>query len=152
MKNGEGVARRRPCVREPVEGRSLRNLKDKMRVESEMNLALRRLGLTGWTVVWDPEHSDKARGLILPDDKIILISDENEEAAFETLAHEYLELRLQAMNKAKTATINALLKALEKIYYREKEGAIDSLTPVVLRMMRENVEKTGGEGEEASPS
>ena len=127
-------------------------LKDKMAVENEMNRALGRLGLTGWSAVWSPEPSEKARGLILPDDKIILISDGNEESAFDTLAHEYLEVRLQAMNKAKNLTINALLKALEKIFYEEKEKAIDSLVPVVLKMMGEKVEKTGDEGEGTNPS
>lgn len=123
-----------------------------MIVENEMNLALKRLALTGWTVVWDPEPSEKARGLVIPEEKVILISDGNEEAAYSTLAHEYLEIRLQAMNKAKTLTISALLKALEKIFYEEKEREIDSLVPFVLKMMREKVEKTGDEGEVASPS
>jgi len=124
-------------------------LKDKMAVENEMNRALGRMGLTGWTAVWSPEPSEKARGLILPDDKIILISDGNEDAAFDTLAHEYLEIRLQAMNKAKNATINALLKALEKIFYEEKEREIDNLVPFVLKVMRDKAEKIG---EEANPS
>ena len=126
------------------------DLRNKMRVENEMNRALGRLGLTGWSVVWDPEPSEKARGLILPDDRVILISDGNEEAAYETLAHEVLELRLRAMNKAKNHTINALLKALEKIFYEEKEREIDNLVPFVLKMMREQTEKMGDEG--LSPS
>jgi len=106
-------------------------------VENEMNRALERMGLKRWTAVWSPEPTEKAQGLILPDDRVILISDGNEESAFDTLAHEILELRLQAMNKAKNATINALLKALEKIFYEEKERAIDSLVPFVLEMMRD---------------
>jgi len=126
------------------------DLKDKMIVETEMNQALRRMGLTGWTAVWSPEPSEKARGLILPDERVILISDGNEEAAYETLAHEVLELRLQAMNKAKNLTINALLKALEKIFYAEKEREIDNLVPFVLEMMRKKTEKIGDEG--LSPS
>ncbi len=130
-------------------------LEDKTKIEKELNMALRYLGLRGWTVVWEPEPSEKARGLILPDERIILISDEMPLDAFETLAHEYLELRLQAMNKAKNATINALLKALQEIYYKEKERGIDSLVPpvlermiekidpLVLKMIKEHAEKTG---------
>lgn len=117
------------------------DLRDKMIVETEMNQALRRIGPTGWTVVWSPDPSEKARGLILPDERVILISDATEEAAYETLAHEVLELRLQAMNKAKNATINALLKALEGIFYAEKEREIDNLVPFVLEMMRKKTEK-----------
>ena len=116
-------------------------LKDRMAVETEMNQALRRIGLTGWSVVWSPEPTEKARGLILQDERVILISDDNEDAAYETLCHEYLELRLQAKNKAKNATINALLNALEKIYYDEKEREIDSLVPFVLNIMREKKPK-----------
>lgn len=112
-----------------------------MKTENEMNNALRRIGLKGWSVVWSPDPTEKARGLILPDERVILISDVNEDAAYDTLAHEYLEIRLQAMNKAKNATINALLKALEKIFYEEKEREIDNLVPFVLKIMRDKKEK-----------
>ena len=126
------------------------NLKDKMKVENEMTLALRRLGLREWRVVWDPEPSEKARGLILPDDKIILISDGKPEAAYQTLAHEYLEIRLQSMINPYHETVNALLKALEKVYYAEKERVIDSLAPLALRMLEESVGQKGDEGKEES--
>lgn len=127
------------------------NSEDKVKVEDELNLALRRLGLRDWTVVWDPEPQGKDRGLILPNDKIILISDEKPEAAYDTLAHEYLEIRLRAMIESRNATINALLKALQEIYYKER--GIDSLVPLVLKMMAEEAEKTVDEGElRASPS
>jgi len=129
------------------------NLDDETKVENELNMALKRLGLREWSVVWDPEPSEKARGLILPEDKIIMISDEKPEAAYETLAHEYLEIRLQAMVESRNATINALLKALQEIYYKEKERGIDSLVPLVLKRMKEKAEKMGDEGkEEVSPS
>jgi len=82
-----------------------------------------------------------------------MISDEKPEAAYETLAHEYLEIRLQAMVESRNATINALLKALQEIYYKEKERGIDSLVPLVLKRMKEKAEKMGDEGkEEVSPS
>jgi len=116
-------------------------LKDKMAVENEMNRAARRMGLPRWKVVWSPEPAEKTRGLILQDERVILISDADEESAFDTLAHEILEIRLHAMNKAKNATINALLKALEKIYYEEKEREIDNLVPFVLKIMRDKKEK-----------
>ncbi len=37
-------------------------LKDKMAVENEMNRALRRISLTGWSAVWSSESSEKTRG------------------------------------------------------------------------------------------
>lgn len=123
------------------------SLKDETNLEDELNEALRHLGLRDWNVVWAPEPSEKARGLIIPEDKIILISDEEPEAAYSTLAHEYLEIRLQAMVESRNATINALIKALQEIYYKEKEKGIDSLVPLVLKMMRDKSEKIGDEGE-----
>ncbi|MBA7685754.1 hypothetical protein ES703_94182 [subsurface metagenome] len=122
-------------------------MKDDTNLEDELNEALRYLGLKDWNVVWAPEPSEKARGLIIPEDKIILISDEKPEAAYDTLAHEYLEIRLQAMVESRNATINALLKALQEIYYKEKERGIDSLVPLVLKRMKERAEKIGDEGE-----
>ncbi len=109
-------------------------------MENELNLALRFLGLKEWNVVWEPEPSEKARGLIIPEDKIILLSDETPMNAFDTLAHEYLEIRLQAMVESRNATINALLKALQEIYYKEKERGIDSLVPTVLDKMLEKID------------
>jgi len=133
---------------DPTEGNEARSLKleDKTKVENEFNMALKCLGLREWTVVWNPALSEKARGLIIPEDKIILISDGKPEDAYETLAHEYLEIRLQTMVESRNATINALLKALQEIYYKEKERGIDSLVPLVLKMIKENVEKTVDEG------
>ncbi len=130
-------------------------MEDKTKIEKELNMALRYLGLRGWTVVWEPEPSEKAQGRIVPEDKIILLSDEMPLDAFETLAHEYVELKLQAMVESRNATINALLKALQEIYYKEKERGIDSLVPPVLermiekidpqvlKMIKEHAEKTG---------
>lgn len=115
-------------------------MEDKKKVENEFNMALNCLGLREWNVVWDPEPSEKAHGLIIPEDKIILISDEKPMDAFETLAHEYLEIRLQAMVESRNSTINALLKALQEIYYKEKERGIDSLVPPVLERMLEKID------------
>lgn len=123
------------------------NLDDETKVEDRLTIVLKRLGLREWTVVWDPElPSDKAQGLIMPEDKIIMISDEKLEDAYETLAHEYLEIRLQAMVESRNATINALLKALQEIYYKEKERGIDSLVPLVLKTIKEELEKIGDKG------
>jgi hypothetical protein len=112
-----------------------------MGLEEELNGALRRLGLRDWTVVWSPGGSAEERGAAYPDTKIIVINDREREAALETLVHEYLEVRLKAVIRPQLATINALLRALEKVYYAEKEEAIDGLTPLLLRVLGENLDK-----------
>ena len=110
-----------------------------MGLEEELNDALRRLGLRDWTVVWDPGASEKERGRVYPDTRLIVIYDRDREAALETLVHEFLEVRLRAVNRPQLATINALLRALEKVYYVEKEEAIDGLTPLLLRVLGEDL-------------
>lgn len=115
-------------------------------LEEELNEALRRLGLMDWTVVWDPDPSEKERGLILPESRIILIHDKAQKAALETLAHECLEIKMRSMIAPWRETVNALLRALEKVSYFEKEKVIDSLVPLALLMLKENVDKKGEEG------
>ena len=110
-----------------------------MGLEEELNGALRRLGLRDWTVVWSPGGSAEERGAAYPDTKIIVVNDREREAALETLVHEYLEVRLKAVIRPQLATINALLRALEKVYYAEKEKTIDDLTPLLLRTLREDL-------------
>ena len=100
-----------------------------------MNEALRRLGLKDWTVVWDPGGSTEERGAAYPDTRLIVVHDRGREDALETLVHEHLEVRLKAVIRPYLATVNALLRALEKLYYAEKEKAIDGLTPLLLRAL-----------------
>jgi len=121
------------------------NLKDDKSLQYELNEALRRLGLRDWTVVWDPGGSKEERGTAYPDTKLIVVYDREREAALETLVHEFLEVRLKAVIRPQLATINALLKALEKIYYAEKEETIDDLTPLLLRVLKEDFTKKEGE-------
>lgn len=117
------------------------NLKEDKSLQDELCEALRRLGLRDWTVVWNPGGSEEERGSTYPDTKLIVVYDREREAALETLIHEYLEVRMTAVIRPQMATINALLKALEKIYYAEKEKAIDSITPLLLRVLKEDLDK-----------
>jgi len=124
-------------------------LKDETNLEDELNEALRHLGLRDWTVVWNPGGSEEERGAAYPDTKLIVIHDKDHEDALETLIHEFLEVRLKAVIRSQMATINALLKALEKIYYAEKEETIDGLTPLLLRVLKEDFTKKDGGTEKA---
>lgn len=125
------------------------DLEDKTKVENELNIALKRLGLREWSVVWNPGGSEEERGVAYPDTKLIVVYDRELEAALETLIHEYLEVRMKAVIRPQLATINALLKALEKIYYAEKEETIDDLTPLLLRVLKEDLTTKEGETEKA---
>jgi hypothetical protein len=74
--------------------------------------------------------------MVMPNTKTILICVPTREAAFECLAHEFIELKLKAMVDSQNATINALIKALQQIFYNEKERGIKSLVPAVLELIK----------------
>ncbi len=113
--------------------------------EEELNDALRRLGLRDWTVVWSPSSSAEERGTAYPDTRVIVVHDGDRDAAFETLVHEYLEVKMKGVIRPYLTTVNALLKALEKLYYAEKEETIDDLTPLLLHVLEEGLTKKEGE-------
>ena len=112
-----------------------------MSLEKELNEAIKSIGLSGWLVVWSPDESLEEKGRILPDDRIILIHDKTREGAFNTLAHEVLEIQLRGLIRPYHVTVNALLKALEKVYYEEKEVVIKNLTPLTVKMIEEALKK-----------
>lgn len=101
---------------------------------------LRSMGLEGWTAIWNPDPSQKARGKVLPDFKTILIFDENEDDALETLVHESVEIIMKPVFFQYRTMVNQLIEALEKIVYAEKERAIERLTPVILESRRGRLE------------
>ena len=113
----------------------------RVNLEKELNEAIKSIGLFGWLVVWSPDESLEETGRILPDDKIILIHDKTKEKAVNTLAHEVLEIQMRAMIRPYHVTVNALLKALEKVYYEEKEIVIKNLTPLLVKMIEETLKE-----------
>lgn len=90
------------------------NVEEEANLEDELNMALRRLGLRDWTVVWYPSDLEEERGAVYPDYKLIVVHDEVREDAFKTLIHEFLEVRIKGVIRPYMATETALLKALEK--------------------------------------
>jgi len=75
------------------------------------------------------------------EDKIILLHDKDREKARETFAHEILEIRMRAIVRPWRVTVNSLIEAMEKIYYEEKERAIDAMLPFTLKEIDEIQEK-----------
>ncbi len=116
-------------------------------IEKELNDALKRLDLKEWRVEYKPEPMREWRGMVMYQEKLILISVKNREAAYRTLAHEIIELKIKAMVDAQNATINALIKALQQIFYREKERGIESLVPAVLELIKTSEKNTEKEGD-----
>jgi len=110
-------------------------------LEKELTQVLPALGLHGWTVIWSPANSPKERGRAMMEDKIILLHDKDREKARETFAHEILEIRMRAIVRPWRVTVNSLIEAMEKIYYEEKERAIDAMLPFTLKEIDEIQEK-----------
>jgi len=106
------------------------------KIEKQMNQTLRNLGLTDWKAVWNPDHTRKNRGECLADMRIIMIYDEEPEAAMETLIHEFLEMKLRHVISPYREVINSLIEAIEKITYQQKESFIEDLIP----LLRSNIQ------------
>ena len=97
-----------------------------------MTETLYKLGLGEWRVTWKPGCSTSKRGEALPENKLILVYDEDESRARETLLHEVLEIKLRGVTQPYRSLVNALLEWADKISYEQKEKAIDSLIPLLL--------------------
>ncbi len=111
-------------------------------LEEEFTKILSSMGLSGWRVLYAPRDDAPERGRVLWNDKIILISDLDRDKALETLVHEYLEIKLRAIVRPWRITLNAVLTGMEKLYYEEKETAINDLVPATLKMIKDKMEKT----------
>ena len=94
-----------------------------------MTETLRRMGLKEWRAHWKPGCSTSKRGETLPESKLILIYDAEEKAAFETLIHEAMEIKLRPVTQPYRSLINALIEWADQQVYKAKEEAINSLLP-----------------------
>lgn len=119
-----------------------------MSLEKELNDVLSQLGNSDWTVVYSPDKTAEERAEVFQDDKIIIIHDVGREPALETLVHEYVEIQLRDVIRPYLVTVNALVKALEKIYYVEKEIAIKNLVSPILKSIVGEVKKKDEKREE----
>lgn len=117
-------------------------LEDKLNLQNEMNQTLRCLGLDGWSVIFMPgkKHEVNGRvleGQVIPDEKTILIFNEDPEKAKATLIHEFIEIKIQPLIAAHQEATNAQIKAIERLLYREKERMIKEMTPLLRHFFEE---------------
>ena len=98
-----------------------------------MNRILQHLDLRNWKALWDPDSSQPNRGQVLSRSKLILVHDEDPNAARETLIHEALEAKLRDVLRPYREVVNGLIQAFEKITYQQKEDFLDDLAPLVLK-------------------
>ncbi len=101
-----------------------------------MNQILQHLDLRNWKALWDPDSSQPIRGQVLPRSQLILVHDEDPDAARETLIHEALEIKLRGVLRPYREAVNGLIQAFEKITYQQKEDFLEDLTPLILKAIR----------------
>jgi len=106
-------------------------------IEENMNNVLERLGLKGWTSVWEPRKGSK-RGKIIPRERLIIIYDKDPSRAWETFQHELVELRLRRVLRPYRELCNKLIEVVENIAYMEKETFINDL-PELLQAIKEGM-------------
>jgi len=99
--------------------------------EDRMNELIRSLGLSGWSVLWEPDSTQPKRGRIIPETRIILVHDKEPEAAMETLLHEALEIKLRPMLNPYRTLVNSLIEWADSQVYREKEKVIEDILQLV---------------------
>lgn len=108
-----------------------------MDIEEKLNGTIKLLGLSGWTVLWEPDSTQPKRGQIIPETRIILVHDKEPEAAMMTVLHEVLELKLRPAFNMQTSLTNALLEWANTEVYKAKERAIEDLLPFLLKSIED---------------
>lgn len=106
-----------------------------MEPEKKFNETIKRLGLSEWTVLWEPGSTQPSRGQVFPEAKTIIVHDKEPEAAMETLLHEVVELKLRPMLKPYRTLVNALIKWADERVYEAKEKAIEDLLPFLIKFV-----------------
>jgi len=108
--------------------------------EEKMNKIVESLGLSGWTVIWEPDPAQSNRGRVLLEAKAIIIHDKEPEDALRTLLHEVLEIKLRPMLKPYRSLVNVLLDWANRQVYESKEKAIEDLLPILVKYVEYEVE------------
>jgi len=123
------------------------NLEDETKLENEMNKSLHYLGLDGWKVIWVPDEKQKVGGQVLSEERTILVFEKDPEKVKDAFFHEILEIKLQPLIAQNQEIINALIKLIERLNYREKERFIKEILPFMRQLFEDKKE-----GEEAPES
>jgi hypothetical protein len=113
---------------------------ERMNLEEKLSGIIKRLGLGEWAVLWRPDPTRHSRGQILPEAKIIIIYDNEPEAARETLLHEVIEIKLRPILRPYRDLVNSLIDWADKQTYEAKEGAIEDLLPILVKYVEYEVE------------
>lgn len=104
-------------------------------LEDEMNRALKSLGL-GYRVIWSPDPEAPRRGESLPEERLIIIKDQDPDQAWDTLVHEAVELKLRRVLNPYRRLVNKLIEYIEEETHREKERFIEELVPLLRELDR----------------
>jgi hypothetical protein len=107
-----------------------------------MNELIRSLGLSGWSVLWEPDSTQPKRGRIIPEARIILVHDSETKAAMRTVLHEVLELKLRPAFNVQMSLTNTLIEWASTQAYLEKDRAIENLLDLILDLIEGSEEVT----------
>ncbi len=119
------------------------NSKDETSLQDELNAALLRSGLEGWTVALVPDPSQGIRGRVLVEEKTILIFAVRKVEILKTFVHEVIEIVMAPVFSQYRNMVNHLIEAFEKNIYAEKERAIERLIPLIFENMLKELEEQG---------
>jgi len=100
------------------------------RFEERAKNALTHLGLGQWRVSWLPDPLKPIRGKALSKIQVIYIYDEDEEAAWSTLIHEIVEIKLRSTLRPYRILVNKLIEGYQEITDGDKDRFIESLSEV----------------------
>jgi len=97
-------------------------------LQAKMQRCLDRLGVP-LKAVWAPKPDGASHGEIR--EGCLLIYDENEVDAWETLFHEIVEYQLKAVTQVYRTLVNQLIEGFEKLAYQQKEQFIEALPGIL---------------------
>lgn len=88
------------------------------------------------TVAWVPSPQQNKHGEIDNSSQALLIYDADEQEAWRTFTHEVLEYKLQQVTRVYRTIINALIEALEKTAYNQKEEYLNFCLELMEKLKR----------------
>ena len=91
--------------------------------ENQMNLILEKTGIP-LKVVWLPSDNAKEHARIIMEEGLVMVYDEDEAEALNSLFHEILEYRIRKVTGPYRALMNKLIEFVEAEVYAQKEKAL----------------------------
>lgn len=87
-------------------------------------------------VAWVPSSQQNRHGEIDNSSQTLFIYDTDEQEAWKTFTHEILEYKLQHLTRVYRTIINALIDALEKTTYNQKEEYLNFCLELMEKLKR----------------